>query len=235
MLCFHSTQTLQLTLNHNSKFPEQSDRPSLCCMHPLGSAGCREGQRHAAPLAHSPAWELDASTRPSTPHGASHTTFAWETEHRCSYFKWAGTSQLRDVKLLAQCDTGIMLQNVNVNVKSLSRVRLFATPWTVAYQASLSMDFSRQQYWNGLLFPSPRDLPNPRIEPRSPTSQTDALPSEPPGKSHASEPDFKSRWAAPKSALNLYVKSLVHTETSYQRAEDTRLWIGQIPLKKKRI
>ena len=70
-----------------------------------------------------------------------------------------------------------------VKVKSLSHVRLFATPWTVAYQAPLSIGFSRQQYWSGLPFPSPRDLPNPRIESGSPTSQTDTLPSEPPGKS----------------------------------------------------
>ena len=47
--------------------------------------------------------------------------------------------------------------------QSLSRVRLFATPWTVAYQASLSMGFSRQEYWSGLLFPSPGDLPDPGI------------------------------------------------------------------------
>ena len=67
-------------------------------------------------------------------------------------------------------------------VKSLSRVRLFATPWTVAYQASLSMGFSRQEYWSGLPFPSPRDLPDPGIEPESPALQADALPSEPPGK-----------------------------------------------------
>ena len=53
-------------------------------------------------------------------------------------------------------------------VKSLSRGRLFATPWTVAYQASLSMGFSRQENWSGLLFSSPGDLPYPRIEPRSP-------------------------------------------------------------------
>ena len=46
-------------------------------------------------------------------------------------------------------------------VKSFSRVRLFATPWTVAYQASLSMGFSRQEYWSGLPFPSPGDLPDP--------------------------------------------------------------------------
>ena len=65
-------------------------------------------------------------------------------------------------------------------VKSLSRVRLFATPWTVAYQASLSMGFSSQEYWSGLPFPSPGDLPDPRIEPRSPTLQADTLPSEPP-------------------------------------------------------
>ena len=68
-------------------------------------------------------------------------------------------------------------------VKLLSRVWLFVTPWTVAYQAPLSMGFSRQQYWSGLPFPSPVDLPNPGIEPRSPALQTDALPSEPPGKS----------------------------------------------------
>ena len=54
-----------------------------------------------------------------------------------------------------------------VKVKSFSRVRLFATPWTVAYQAPLSMGFSRQYYWSGLPFPSPGDLPEPGIEPGS--------------------------------------------------------------------
>ena len=52
-------------------------------------------------------------------------------------------------------------------MKLLSRVRLFATPWTVAYQAFLSMGFSRQEYWSGLPFPSPGDLPNPGIKPTS--------------------------------------------------------------------
>ena len=56
-----------------------------------------------------------------------------------------------------------------VKVKSLSRVQLFVTPWTVAYQAPLSMRFSRQGYWSGLSFPSSEDLPNPGIEPRPPT------------------------------------------------------------------
>ena len=46
-------------------------------------------------------------------------------------------------------------------VKSLSRVQLFATPWTVAYKAPLSMEFPRQEYWSGLPFPSPGDLPEP--------------------------------------------------------------------------
>ena len=66
-----------------------------------------------------------------------------------------------------------------MKVKLPSRVRLFAIPWTVANQAPPSMEFSRQEYW--LPFPSPGDLPNPGIEPRSPTLWADALPSEPPG------------------------------------------------------
>ena len=68
-----------------------------------------------------------------------------------------------------------------VKMKSLS-VRLFVTQWTVAYQVSLSMGFSRQEYWSGLPFPSPGDLPNPGIKPGSPTLQADCLPFEPQGK-----------------------------------------------------
>ena len=75
-------------------------------------------------------------------------------------------------------------------VKSLSRVWLFATLWTVAYQASLSMGFSRQEYWSGLSFPSPGDLPNPGIEPGSPSLEADALTSEPPGKPRFNMPIF---------------------------------------------
>ena len=56
------------------------------------------------------------------------------------------------------------------------------TPWTAACQAPLSMGFSRQEYWSGLPCPSPRDLPDPRIKPRSPALQADSLPSEPTGK-----------------------------------------------------
>ena len=67
-------------------------------------------------------------------------------------------------------------------MNSLSRVQLFAIPWTVAHQAPPSMGFSRQGYWSGLPFPSPGDLPDPGIEPSSPVMQADALTSEPPGK-----------------------------------------------------
>ena len=71
---------------------------------------------------------------------------------------------------------------MKVKVKSFSLVPLFATPWTVAYQAPPPMGFCRQEYWSGLPFPSPGDLPDPGIELRSPTFQADALTSELPGK-----------------------------------------------------
>ena len=63
-----------------------------------------------------------------------------------------------------------LLHCMKVKVKSLSRVRLLATPWTVTYQAPLSVGFSRQEYWSGLPFPSAGDLPSPGIEPASPVS-----------------------------------------------------------------
>ena len=66
-------------------------------------------------------------------------------------------------------------------LSQLSHVRPFATPWTVAQQAPLFMGFSRQEYWSGLPFLSPGDLPYPGIEVRSPTLQADALTSKPPG------------------------------------------------------
>ena len=62
--------------------------------------------------------------------------------------------------------------------ESLSRVRLFVTPWSAASQASRSRGFFRQEYWSGLPCPPPGDLPNPGIESASLASQADALPSE---------------------------------------------------------
>ena len=69
----------------------------------------------------------------------------------------------------------------------LSRVWLFATPWTVARQAPLSLGFPRQEYWSGLPFPSPGDLPDPGIEPTSPALQTGSLPL-----SHQESPQLSS-------------------------------------------
>ena len=66
-------------------------------------------------------------------------------------------------------------------MKSLSHVCFFASPWTVPWQAPLSMGFSRQKYWSVLQFPSPGDLPNRVINPGSPTLQADSLPSKEPG------------------------------------------------------
>ena len=74
---------------------------------------------------------------------------------------------------------------VKVKVKLLSHVQLFATPWTITYQDLPTMGFPRQEYWSGLPFPSPGDLPNPGIELRSPVLQADALPSEPPENSRS--------------------------------------------------
>ena len=73
-----------------------------------------------------------------------------------------------------------VLKYLKMKVKSLSSVWLFVTPWTIAYQASPSMGFSR----SGLPFPSPGDLPDSGIEPGSPALQADALPSESPGKQY---------------------------------------------------
>ena len=64
----------------------------------------------------------------------------------------------------------------------LSHVQLFATLWTVAHQAPLSMEFSRQENWSVLPCPPPGDLPNPGIKPGSPALQANSLPSDPPGK-----------------------------------------------------
>ena len=63
-----------------------------------------------------------------------------------------------------------------MHVQLLSHIQLFVTPWTVVHQAPLSMEFSKQEYWNGLAFPTPGDLPDPEIEPESPAWQAGSLP-----------------------------------------------------------
>ena len=77
---------------------------------------------------------------------------------------------------------------LNTCAQLLSCVHLFAIPWTIAYQVPLSMGFSRQEHWSVLPFPSPGDIPDPEIEPLSPTLQADSLLSELPEK-----PDTKYR------------------------------------------
>ena len=77
-----------------------------------------------------------------------------------SCVSWIGKRSFTTIAFIAAC--------LKVKAKLLSRVRLFATPWTAAYQAPLSMGFPRQEYWSGLPFPSPGDHPDPGVEPGSP-------------------------------------------------------------------
>ena len=106
------------------------------------------------------------SELPRKPMGCGkHFVFSQEVKHGFSTVWGISTLNLHVVQVLVAqlCPT-------------------LATPWTVAHQAPLSMEFSRQEYWNGLLFPFPGDLPDPGIEYRSPTLQADSLPSELPRK-----------------------------------------------------
>ena len=88
----------------------------------------------------------------------------------CALKWWPWLYFLKCVAELAGMHKDRLGNKVKVKVKLLSRVRLFATPWTVDYQAFMSMKFSRQEYWSGLPFPSPGDLPDLGIEAGSPTS-----------------------------------------------------------------
>ena len=84
-----------------------------------------------------------------------------------------------------------------------------ATPWAVAYQAPLSVGFSRQEYWSGQLFPSPGDLPNPGTEPRSPTLQVDSLPSKPPWKLwNQTVADTKMVFVGSKQSTNSFARQM---------------------------
>ena len=103
---------------------------------------------------------------------------------------WKMCSFMKEQQAIKQAITSyckaFMELSVSIRV-SHSVISDSATPWTVAHQSHLSMEFSRQDYWSGLLSPSPGDLPNPGIEPRSPALQADSLPSGPLGKPKCKE------------------------------------------------
>ena len=84
-----------------------------------------------------------------------------------------------------------------------------ATSWAAAYQAPLSVGFSRQEYWSGQLFPSPGDLPNPGTEPRSSALQVDSLLSEPPGKLwNQTVADIKMVFVGSKQSTNSFAQQM---------------------------
>ena len=100
-------------------------------------------------------------------------------------------------------------------VKSLSRGQLFVTPWTVVYHAPPYMGFSRQEYWSGFPYPSPRDLPDPGIEPGSPALQAESLPFELPGKHlkmvmHAFNQKLKKNFFLMRNAINVVLPELFY-------------------------
>ena len=160
---FHATQTI--ILKQDSPPEEQ---PGQSC--PLSRWGSQNSWLSSLPLfsqlprvpsrppVNSPIHSLPSIPQPSSGPPMS---LSWITKTACSL-----------VFLLAE----------KYKWKSLSRVRLFATPQTGAHQARLSMGFFRQEYWSEWLFRSPGGLPNPWMERRSPTLQADSLLSEPPGK-----------------------------------------------------
>ena len=134
------------------------------CIYEAARHGARKGESHLEPACR----HLIDSEFPSfqSVHLFGTTLFKALSSH--CFLKSSGQTAMQDRQKKWSC--------------SVVCVRLFATPWTVACQAPLSMGFSRQEYWSGLPFPFPGGLPNPGIEPGSPALQADALSSEPPGK-----------------------------------------------------
>ena len=92
------------------------------------------------------------------------------------YIKYIHVTYICVIMIFVSFSYGEEGESISHSVMSTS-----ATPWTIACQVLLSMEFSRQEYWSGLPFPSPGNLPDPEIEPRSPALQEDSLQSEPPG------------------------------------------------------
>ena len=120
---------------------------------------------------------MDCSLLGSSVHGIlQERTPKWVATHLSR-----GSSRPRD-QTRVSCIAGGPPTGLATREAHISHVQLFCDPWTVAHQVPPSMGFSRQEYWSGLPFPPPGDLPDPGIESRSPTLQADASTSEPPGK-----------------------------------------------------
>ena len=108
----------------------------------------------------------------------------------------------------------------NTPKSACCHVRFFETPWTVAHQVSLSMEFFRKEYRRGLPFPSLGDLLHPGIEPRSPASWADSLPSEPPGKT-------KIFWARNKTSISCVSRWILYhwaTKVHGENQMDQNSW-----------
>ena len=103
------------------------------------------------------------------------------TERLTRVIKLHHVSMMEDSRGCQSSTDGLLMPTVHqvlLLLSRFSRVRLFATSWTVALQAPLSMGFSRKKYWSGLPFLSPEDLSNPGTEPRFPALEADSLPFE---------------------------------------------------------
>ena len=118
---------------------------------------------------------------------------------KCSEFRLWGSC------LSSMCVSVCVCVSVSVYVCTcvwavLSRVLPFAAPWTVVYQAPLPMEFSRQEYWSGLLFPTSGDLPNPGIEPMSLVSPASA------GRFFTTSATWKAHTSSIQVILTAYIK-----------------------------
>ena len=102
-------------------------------------------------------------------------------------------------------------QIIEISVRSLSHVQPFVTLWTVAHKTPQSIEFSRQEYWSGLSFPSPGDLPNPGIEPGSPAMQVDYR------LSHQGTERVHNKWTALETSQNLPPPCLSKKKIVFQK------------------
>ena len=116
-----------------------------------------------------------------------------------------------------------MCVGAHIYAQPLNPVWLFESPWTVAHQAPLSIGFSRQEDWSGLLFPLPEDLPNPDIEPVSPGSPTLAgrfFTTEPPGKPYVCVCKNSLEWFSPHVSKSLLSKCGLQLQTHQKPNSD---------------